>query len=293
MAEVLSAQAPEENISARLLEVWRQADQLGWFSAPSRRIVIQVGQACRSTLALQTAHSLAAFLRDRISTCTIEVLDSAAAPEEWSGLARCDVRADDALCVTGVAATRGLLVPQLWFESFVLITVTAAHPDPAARLAAVLDAQADPLRHLKNQYPPHVLIYEAHRLAASDLVVVCGHARYSDPGSDAWWIVGRSDVGVEQTLATATGIDPTHLPTLRTLARHEAFSPVPRMAGSLPDLKGHLAPEWQMRWLAARSGADGLRRAVVHDVTMVRRNLGKVPHFVRRRLAARGKGRAA
>ena len=185
------------------------------------------------------------------------------------------------------------MVPKFWFESFALITVAAAHPDPGARLAAGLDAQTDSLRRLGNRQPPQALIYEAHRLAPSDLVVVCGHARWNDPGSDGWWLVGRNDVGAEHTVASAAGIDATRLPALRALACHEVLPPPPQLTGSLPELHGYLAPEWQMRVLAARSGADNLRRAVAHDVVMVRRNLGKVPHFLRRRLAARATGRAA
>jgi len=288
--EVLCGLARSTNLQACLAGLWQQADQLRWFSASPSRIIIQVGQAFRPALALDTAASLAAFLADRIPQCAIEILDTAARPDEWPGLARREVRAEDALFVSGVAATEGLLVPGFWFESFALITVAAAHPDPHTRFAAVLDAQADSLRRLPNGHPWQTLVYEAHRLAPSDLVVVCGHARWNDIGSEAWWVVGREDLRVEQAVATAAGIEVPQLPALRAMARHEVLPPAPRLTGSLPELKGYLAPQWQARVLAARSGADGLRRGVAHDLRMARRNLGKVPHFVRRQLAARGKG---
>jgi hypothetical protein len=91
-------------------------------------------------------------------------------------------------------------------------------------------------------------------------------------------------------VATATGIDVLRLPALRAMARHEVLPPAPQLTGSLPELQGYLAPQWQARLLAGRAGADSLRRGIVHDLRMARRNLGKVPHFVRRQLAARGKG---
>jgi hypothetical protein len=291
--EVLCGLATSTNLQARLARLWQQADQLRWFSASPSRIIIQVGQAFRPALALDITASLAAFLVDRIPQCTIEILDTAARPDEWPGLARREVRAEDALRVAGVAAAEGLFVPRFWFESFALITVAAAHPDPRTRLAVALDAQADSLRRLRNGHPWRTLVYEAHRLAPSDLVIACGHARWNDLGSEAWWVVGREDFGVEQTVAPAAGVDVQQLPTLRVLARHEVLPPAPQLTGSLPELHGYLASEWQARLLAAGSQAASLRGAVVHDLRMARRNLGKVPHFVRRQLAARAKGRAA
>jgi hypothetical protein len=272
--------------------LWERLDGLGWLPADPGRIVIQLGQGCRSPLAVETVRSLAGFLRERTLSAPIQILDQAAEADAWAAFDPYDVTAVEPLCVSAVAAKRGLRVPAFWFEPSFLITVAAAHPDAVTRLAGVLDAQADPLRRLRNRYTSGVLAYEAHRLAASDLSIACGTASWNDPASEHWWAVSASDVAVDQAVAAAAGVDATELPVLRGFARHELIGASVEPAGTLPRLRGYVAPRLVASVHAARSrlGASGL--AVAHDAALVRHNLHKIPNFVRRRLAAR-KGGAA
>lgn len=272
--------------------LWEGVEALAWLPAGAGRFVIQVAQRCRTPLVVETARSFAAFLHERQPTATIEIVDPAAGSGEWGRFAVYDTAVDEPLRVAGVAATRGVRVPRIWFESFHLITVVAAHPDPTTRLAAVLDAQADPLRRLGNAYAFDVLQYEAHRLAASDLSIACGSASWNEPTSEHWWAVSSSDIAVDLALASAAGIDPMRLPTLRTFARHELIATQVALHGALPHLRGYVAPAWMARAQATRARVIDAERTVAHDFMIARRNLDKIPGYVRRRLATRRRGAA-
>lgn len=273
-------------------KLWQSVGKLGWLPEAPSRIVIQVGQSFRSALVVETARCLADFLSDRVPGGVIEVVDPAASSSEWERFRLRDSAIDCTLTLSGIAVPEGLAVPKLWFESFFLITVSAAHPDRAAQLACVLHAQAEPLRRLGNCSTPQELIYEAHRLAPSDLSIACGYARFDESASERWWAVSLSDIAVDQAVASAAGVDPARLPMLRALTRHERITSPAELVGTLPRLDGYLAPAWKAHASAARSGISASQRAVVHDLIMVRRNLHKIPGFIRRRLAARRRGAA-
>jgi hypothetical protein len=266
-------------VDVALTALWRQVEARGWFPAGGTRVVIQAGSRGRSAIVLATARSLA----ERLAvTNPITIVDLGAGAEDWPGFERRDPLAEESLRVSSPFVPGGVAVPVLWLEPHVLVTVAGVVPAPMDRLAAGLAAQAEVLRRLNPAAEPSVLGFEAHRLAASDLVV-CGHAQRA--GEGAWWVVGASDVGVELALAEAAALAPARLPALRELARHELLPAGLTLVGRLPALAGEVGPAWRSRLHRAGARLRSTRRAIAHDVRMLRRNLTRIPGFVRRRLA--------
>lgn len=270
--------------------LWERVSGLGWLPE-SPRVVLQIGPRDRSPLVLATARSLARFLQERHPQTRIEWLDPEGRYAEWTAHGTASIGDGESIHVSGIAAAE-LAIPRLWFEGFTLITIAPCVPCPRSRLAGILDAQAEPLRRLRNRHDAAVLAYEAHRLAPSDLAVACGTTRRTDRSSDRWWAVGPSDVGVECAVAAAAGVSPARLPLLRAVARHERVPALERLGESLPVLHGYLAPAWRVSANAAREHVAGTARGAVRDAVVVRRNLGKIPGFVRRKLASRARGAA-
>jgi hypothetical protein len=253
-------------------DVWHEVDSLAWLPlAP--RIVVQVGGGGDRALATETARSLVEFLETR-RVADVEIVDADRVPAA-------------SLRVGCVTSPGELVVPADWFESHALVTIAAAAPCAAARLAAGLDAQAEALRRLGNPHAPSDLVYEAHRLAASDLVVVCGRADFGVADSEAWWAVGADAVAVDATVVAAAGGEPDALPWLRALARHQTLPAPAALRGSLPDIRGHLAGAWRSRRHAVGARLSASAAAVRRDARMLRHNVHRIPNFVRRRLARR------
>ena len=264
-----------------LRALWQQVGERRWAGAATARVVVRVGQGWRTPLVVETAGSLATALAEQLPGVEVSVVDVPLA----------DVRIDRTVQVAGIAAPR-LTVPMDWFDSFFSVTVAGIGPDPSDRLHGVLAAQAEPLRTLGNAVAPEALTYEAHRLAASDLVVACGCADPGNVASEAWWVVSPSDVGAEIAIARACGLTPERLPALRVLAAHELLPALEEAGEPLPRLTGVVAPAFpaHVRTALTRMTASG--RAIRDDLWTIRANLGKVPNFVRRKLAAR-RGKAA
>lgn len=263
---VLAARQGSNPRPAILAQLWGRAEGQGWLATAEPRAVVRVAHGHRSPVVIETARSLVEHL-GRMGLRT-------ELAEERAGVA-------EAVGVAGIALPE-LAVPAAWLDAFLLITVTGAGPHPDHRLGAVLDAQAEPLRRAGTKAAPGVLALEAHRLGASDLAIVCGEA-----GSEAWWLVSPSDVAAEMTVARAAGIDPRNLPLFRTLAVHESLPEGVAIDGDLPRLEGLVGSALAARVRRATWTARGVRAAVVRDAGMIRRNLGKVPNFIRRKLAAR------
>jgi len=282
---VLGWHAGPDALPTVLDELWRCAAQLGWLSPAVPRIVMQIGQRWRSTLVLETAMSLAQCLVQRWPHATIEIFDPAACGSEWAPFAVWDVLADTPVCLADTTAPEGLRVPARWFESYFLVTVAATGPLRVGRFVGLLDAQADPLRHLGNTHLPEALSYAAHRLARSDLAVACGYTHREDPTSERWWAVSPSDVAVDQGVARAARMAPETLSHLHFLAHHEVLAPYPEMLGNLPPLHEYAPSVWQARLSLWRLKASMPWHTVVRDVRMTRRNLHRIPHFIRRRVA--------
>ena len=270
--------------------LWEQAGELGWLPE-SPRFVLQIGQRGRSQLVVDSARSLARFLLAHHPNTRIEVLDPEGSHAEWSGLAVTRIGDGAPISVSGIAAPE-IAVPRLWFEAYTLVTMATPVPCQRTRLAGVLDAQAEPLRRLGNRHDSTVLAYEAHRLAASDLVVACGTVRRGDRSGGCWWAVGPTDVAVESAVGAAAGVSGQGLPLVRALARHERVREVQMRGESLPAIDGYLAPAWVVHANGLGAGFARTARGAIRDALMIRRNLGKVPGFVRRKLASRARGAA-
>ncbi len=265
-----------------LQELVRRLDAAGLLAAAAPRAVIHVGHRWRSDLVVATARALASAIAERSTSTAVMIADAGATS---NGTAPRDAAADVDASVTiaGVAA-HALRVPEHWFGSFFLVTVSGAGPDPATRISAVLDAQAESLRRLDPTLPPATAAYEAHRLFASDLAVACATACLADATSEACWLAGANDVAVEIALMRASGCDPSPMPYVRMLAKHEVLPEV-EVDGATAPLSGYVGPAWRAEVHAARQRFATSRHAVVQDVIAVRRNLKRIPPAVRRRLA--------
>jgi hypothetical protein len=257
-----------EGRRAALSALWREAEALGWHAA-DEPVVVRVAESGDVALARETARALVAFLEE--GGYPVELHEGAPAGES--------------LRVVGLTPPRELTVPRRWFEPHLLVTVAAVAPSAAARVAGVLDAQAEPLRALANPHAAGDLVYEAHRLAAPDLAVACGHADGRDTASPAWWAVGTSDVAVERVVAAAAGVAADALPWLRVLARHELLPAPAVVRGALPVLRRVAGPAWLSRGAAMAARVRASRAAALRDARTFRRNVHKIPGFVRRRLA--------
>jgi hypothetical protein len=247
-------------------------------------VVIQVGQATRSTAVVATARALAARLTRTNPGARIEILDQAATGDDWSGLTVRRLVAEESLRVTALAVPQ-LILPRLWFESFVLVTVAGVRPSPASRIASLFDAQAEPLLQLGNAGAATALLYEGHRLAASDLAIVCCPAGPQLGASGVFWAASTSDTALEQAILEAAGIVPTQAPHYRELLRHELRPPAPRLEGDLPPLHAFAAPPWQARREVLQSALRSSSHVLVQDMRNLQGNLHKIPAFVRRRIA--------
>ena len=260
--------------------LWHETRRREWLAPGAGPVVIQIDRRWRSPLVVETARSLAAYLGAQLLAARVVLMDPAAGSASAGE--------ESAFTVAGTVA-HSLRVPAAWFEGAFLITITGVGPDAVTRLSAVLDAQAAPLQALNPSTPAMTLAYETHRLFASDLVVACATAHRNDPSSEPCWFVGPSDLGVEMALARACGCDPSRLPYVALLARHEIVPALAPEHGATA-LQGYLAPAWQARMHAARTRVATTRHAIIQDVVAVRRNLRRIPPAIRRRLAARKRG---
>jgi hypothetical protein len=267
-------------------QMWDRLESEGWLAVGDRapRVVIQVGQATRSTAVVATARSLAARLARVNPGLRIEVLDQAASADDWGALPVRRLITEDSLRVTALTVPQ-LVLPRLWFESFVLVTVTGVRPSPACRIASVFDAQAEPLAQLGNAGVATALLYEGHRLAASDLAVVCCPAGPQLGAAGVYWAASTSDTALEQAILEAAGIVPSAAPHYRELLRHEIRPPAPRLEGDLPPLHGFAAPPWHARREVLQSTLRSSSHVLAQDMRNLRGNLHKIPAFVRRRVA--------
>lgn len=263
---LLAARANGEAREGALPQLWERVDARGWLATSEPRIVVRVAEAHRSPLVADTARSLAEHLRP--TGIEVQLVETRPPTPETIG-------------VNGIVLPE-LTIPTEWLGAFSLITVTGVGPDRDHRLGAILDAQAEPLRWVGMQASPTTLALEAHRLGASDLVVACGEA-----GTEAWWLVGPSDVAMELAVAGCCGLEPDALPVVRALEAHELLPRRATIDGDPPRLHGLVGSALDAKLRRAIRAADGARAAAVRDSRMIRRNLGKVPNFIRRKLAAR------
>lgn len=235
--------------------------------------MIRVAQPWRTPLVLETARSLAAVVAQRLPHAEVRVAE--------------DSDARQVIRMAGIAVI-DVAIPMDWFEPSFLVTVAGVGPDPLVRLHGVLAVQTEPLRHLGNEGMLPALVYESHRLGGSDLAVACGTTVRTDENAEAWWIARRSDVAADLALAHARGFEPRRLPCIQAIAAHELPPGCREIGEAIPRLAGFgtaAALPVRVRVGIAKVAASG--RALGHDLRAIRSNLGKIPNFVRRRLAAR------
>src|SRR5262249_42185162 len=146
-------------------ELWQDVARLGWFPSNGMPTLVQIAQHCRSAIALETARSLIAVLTGRPGSGWIQILDPGASADEWYPIPLRHVRSEQRVNLSGVAASRGLSVPALWFEECFIVTIGSPVPSAVGRVSGVLEAQAEVLAQVGNTGHPKILVYEAHRLA--------------------------------------------------------------------------------------------------------------------------------
>lgn len=246
------------------------------------RLVIHVAREHRTPLVVVTARALIERARSRPLGRRIEVIDAVGHAEDWNPASLLDLRRQPRYRVDGACGRGGVSIPALWFEPFSLVTIAAAAPDPRYRVSAILAAQApllDPSTGLDLD-----LMFEAHRLVAPDLAIVCGSVIFGAPMSGSWWAVSDDDVVLEMAVAAAAGADPTSLPQLRRMARHETLTPRWHDVGSpAPRLQGYLAPPWRTALARSQRSVGYAATSAIRDVIAGMHNLQRLPQFVRRR----------
>lgn len=272
----------DRELQPALEDLWRSLGDIAW-PGPDGCIVIQVGATGRTPLTVETARSLARWLAARRPGCRIEISDVLSDPNAWPGLTPARWIGGDTVSVAGLGALRSVNVPADWFEPFFLVTIAGAGPAAATRISGVLGAQAEVLVALNPGQPRGPLRCEAHRLAASDLAIACGSTGAAER---AWWIAG-GDVAVERAVGASCGLRPAELPTLRQLAEHQVV-PVAGEVASSNTLGVRPAPGWQAALASAGDTWTATWATLRYDVPAVRRNITRVPAFVRRYAAQLG-----
>jgi len=271
---------------------WQSLTDAGWLSARGGCIVIHVARSARSTLVVETARSLIAYLR-RTNDAMIDVIDPGGSATAWPGLGWIDLAATERLRIDAVCLRNGAMVPTLWLDDFLLVTVTGAAPDARYGLAGILAAQADLFPEAERD--DLEAAYEAHRLLAADLDIACGTRRYGAPDSESWWAASDDDVSLERALAAAAGVAPATLPALQYLARHELMTAPNEISAGAVALERYVAPAGTVRAARTRTRLARLGRMIREDVGLASVNLHRIPQFIERRwpgLLPFGKGAA-
>jgi len=275
---VLPSGQPAAPISA----IWSRVPQLAELGAISKHALIQTADDVGAVS--DTVRSIAAVL-STAGGC-VEVVGGPEAASSVGPLRVRDVSREEHLGLVGLGSPARLTVPTLWFERVCLVTVVGLAVDGTRRFRGILDAQSAPLRRLGNPHSREQLAYEAHRLAASDLCVVCAYRdRDHQP---LWWAISRSDVELDSFVCRLAGLNPAALPTLRELIRHEVLPEAGQVVG--PELPRCATA--RIRPGAALDALGRMRavaRASVAEWTVIRKNVHRIPHAVRRRLARFGR----
>lgn len=273
------AREPQERLEA----FWSRLENEGWlgFRGPHNRVVLQIARAGRSAAVVAMGRSLAARIARLVPGIVVEIVDAMGSAKDWGSLRVRRIAQEESFRVAGVAVTQGVRIPALWLESYALVTVTGVSPSTTSRVASVLEAQAEPLFELGNTGAAAALVYEAHRLAASDLAVVCCESDGTMPRACA---ASPDDVALEHAVLTAAGVVAIDAPHVRELLRHEIAPPAPHVDGTLPALRAFAMPRRtaERAALGARVRASG--HALAHDMRNLQGNLHKIPAFVRRRV---------
>lgn len=259
--------------------MWEQIVQQGWLRLRNNRVIVQAEDQIEAVDT--TVRSLAGFLRTRCDATARRVVWPTAAvhldPAEVAEIAK-----EDAVRVVSIGRPPVVAVPGYWFDDTFLITVTGLACDAARPFRGALDVQAQALRWLGNPHPRPVLASEAHRLAPSDLAIVCAY-----DGQDhrpLWWAASPNGASLDMFVTRVAGRMPFDLPTLRELARHQILPAEAAVIGEIPPR----CPAARIRPNPLVEGFARIRaelRVAVNEWRIIRGNLHRISHAVRRRLA--------
>ncbi len=243
-------------------------------AAAGARVVVQVARTREPSVAAETAARLVAGLRRRHPELDVALLAVPAGEDRGPSAA--------SWRLASPVEPDGVRIPTFWCEDVHLVTVAPVVTDVLCRIGAVLDAQAQILAELNPDLPRLDLLFEAHRLGASDVAIACG----IDTNGTPFWLVGRSDVAVEAAVAEAAGLAPSTLPHLRIFTDVDSSRAASARDAALPSVAGISPARWQSFGAAAVQAARrGMRRAV-RDVRLAASSAERVPEFLRRHLPA-------
>jgi len=221
-------------------ELSSAVERLAGVEPRAGRVVIQACRVAASPVTAETAGRLAGRLGERYPGLEIEV--AVDAPGALVPGAPRGPEAAPPVRLASPVDPDGVVVPSFWLERLQLLTVAPACLDSLCRITAILGAQASVLERLNPSMPRLALVFEAHRLAASDIGIVCGTA--GDPATP-WWLVGRDDVALEAAVAEAAGLVPWTLPQLRALGVTGPEGITDEMDGVMPALAGLAGARWK------------------------------------------------
>ena len=278
---------------AELHHFWAKIEQHGWLDCETQCIVVQIGPSSACELVQKTAASLLDFLHERCPEQELNLIDGNAmldsTRQRWGDrVVRPPHLSEERIILTSPCFPDGVSAPTLWLQPLFLITLCSLEPDALGRLSGFLRAQAAILP--RNTLEAHLyydeMIYESHRLAASDLGIVCGPVSRQHPQATAFWAASPNDIALELTLARAAGLQPQDLPHLRFLKRHEII-PYDHVGleGEWPQLEGYASPVWKV-W-TARLWWGAVRKvwAVLSFADTTRDNLRRLAPYLRRRVS--------
>jgi hypothetical protein len=261
---------------------WHDLGGRGWLpDDPQLPIVIYLAGAHSRPRSIATARSLLAFLRARMPSAAIEVLDPRGTLGEWPDVSLVDLetrarRRVDSPCIAG-----GVDIPDRWLNAFHLITIAGAAPDPRYGVAALLTAQSELLADASGRDVDRV--FEAHRLLAPDLGIVCGAVMFDSEASSAWWAASPDDIALDCSIAAAAGAEPRALPHVAYIARHAAIATSARASADPPRLAGYSCGTAAVRLARTREAVRHVVASIGTDARLAARNLHRIPEFVQRR----------
>ena len=285
MKRVLIWQGKGDTLQEEGRKLWAEMTRRGWLPS-AFRAVIQLEPGANPGLVLATARSLVDFLRQRSPSTSISLLASGGLSEEEKS--RCaggvwlEIGLDENHTLASPCLPDGVRVPALWLQSFCLITISSPGPDRRQRISGPLLAQAMLLRRNNaGRLYASELACEAHRLASSDLGIVCG----SNPDDRQVWMVSTDDVALELAVERAAGLQAGTLPMLKCLAQHQIVDVNgAEIEGQIPDWRSLATPTWQFILVSSLYAVARFSADLGRDLRLVEDNWWRVPRFLRKRL---------
>jgi hypothetical protein len=119
-------------------------------------------------------------------------------------------------------------------------------------------------------------LYEAHRLASSDMAFVCG--------PDESWMASFDDLSLESACARAVGLQPGILPCLKFIAKHEIVSYEAEPGFNTPDWTGIAGSRFSV-WLTGLYIKLGkIFISTTTDLHLIQQNWWRVSRYLEREM---------